>query len=575
MRNIVIFSGGFQPFGPHHFEAYKHLCNIFEKRNVFVATSDYVTEQRPLNFSQKRLFCNKYGIEPIKVKSPYSCEEILQHFNPDTTTITFAVSDKDSGRLHSQKFTKYENLSELKSFSTNKYIYEFPKISLFDGDNEISGTYLRKVIGQADKKRFEKIMGWYDKSLHDLCKQIFTKTTILNNLSDYMSEILKSFNIQYDINESDINTFEKFQKHCKKISILWGIYLCKNNDTANSIINSLNSNNLIPHGLRHNIDDMEIVPFVKLNNISESYKNSSKTNHIYHIYESGEITGKELKKIIEDIINGNIEIIEKLDGQNLKVTVKNGSVLSARNKTTIKNPMSPDELKYKYTGRGSLQDSFYDAHINLQNAILDSDVAMKILNGGFRFLNVEILNPLTKNISDYDKKMLCLHDVIEYDVNGNEVNRNREAAVQIFNSLNYKKSIKHNSYNIIKPNTLKIQCHQNNIQNIKILLSNIKDTDMITGKHEIFIAKISNILLNCVQNNIGNINVTMSDIIEHGHDLTFQQQLSYAENFTKLSKIENINNFEGFVFTFKNKLYKMTGTFRYINQILGLKRYNK
>lgn len=79
MKQICIYPGRFQPFGPHHFKSYKWLCQVFGIENVFIATSANVNENSPLTFNEKVKCMQMYNINPnlvVQVKEPYKATEI-------------------------------------------------------------------------------------------------------------------------------------------------------------------------------------------------------------------------------------------------------------------------------------------------------------------------------------------------------------------------------------------------------------------------------------------------------------------------------------------------------------------
>jgi hypothetical protein len=64
------------------------------------------------------------------------------------------------------------------------------------------------------------------------------------------------------------------------------------------------------------------------------------SGHLRHLFEDPDLTFKQLKDIFTKLFYGKIGIQEKSDGQALAVTYKDGEVKAARNKATLKEPMS-------------------------------------------------------------------------------------------------------------------------------------------------------------------------------------------------------------------------------------------
>ena len=70
--------------------------------------------------------------------------------------------------------------------------------------------------------------------------------------------------------------------------------------------------------------------------------------HMAHPYDDYSLTFGDMKEIVARALEGRLDIesavTEKTDGQNIQVTWKNGQPGFARNKGTVINPMTPDQL---------------------------------------------------------------------------------------------------------------------------------------------------------------------------------------------------------------------------------------
>ena len=149
-RIVAIYPGRFQPMGKHHFTAYKHLVSKFGAKNVFVATSDATGDKSPFNFNEKKKIISAAGVpakQIVKVKNPYKAEEITSKL-PDNTIVTFAVGEKDGDRLAAGKyFNHYKDGEKMVSYKKGGYIYTLPHVALKVGGKEMSGTTIRKALG--------------------------------------------------------------------------------------------------------------------------------------------------------------------------------------------------------------------------------------------------------------------------------------------------------------------------------------------------------------------------------------------------------------------------------------------
>jgi len=151
--------------------------------------------------------------------------------------------------------------------------------------------------------------------------------------------------------------------------------------------------------------------------------------HLASPWEHYELTFGEIKDIIDKSLSGKLEnVTEKLDGQNIMVTFKEGNTYLARTQKQMKNAgqeavrwnnvynffgeKTPDRIKIAY------KLAISDIQKVLEKSKLDLD---KIFKGGAKWLNIELLNPETENIVPYTEFQLRIHNIREVDINGKEI----------------------------------------------------------------------------------------------------------------------------------------------------------
>ena len=174
---VGVYSGRFQPFGRHHFAAFKQLQAV-TGGNTYIATSDVTDSAKsPFGFADKKRIIQKYGIPGnriVKTKSPYSPEEILNKYKPKTTALVVIFGAKDAGRLSGEGkyYTPFEGAKDLEGYKDKGYYIVAQHESVLVGGKELSGTQIRTYLGShkidADKKKklFKAIFGWYDPALY-------------------------------------------------------------------------------------------------------------------------------------------------------------------------------------------------------------------------------------------------------------------------------------------------------------------------------------------------------------------------------------------------------------------------
>jgi len=192
--------------------------------------------------------------------------------------------------------------------------------------------------------------------------------------------------------------------------------------------------------------------------------------HMAHPFDDKDLTFGDLKKIITDGLGGQLNrednVTEKLDGQNIMVSWKDGKLIAARNKGHIKNggktALDAKGIASKFKGRGAIADAFNFAMKDLGKSIgaLSDKQKMKIFNNGYNFMNLEVMWPKSANVIDYDVAELIFHGALIYDDKGNvkgEVKGSGRILAGMIKQVNQHIGKK---YSISKPVFLTIPKHQ-------------------------------------------------------------------------------------------------------------------
>ena len=97
MKKLVIIPGGFHPFHAGHAALYNSAREAFPGADVYVAATDD-TSTRPFPFAVKEKLAQLAGVPAgrfVKVKSPFSADEITSRYPADDTVVIFVRSEKD------------------------------------------------------------------------------------------------------------------------------------------------------------------------------------------------------------------------------------------------------------------------------------------------------------------------------------------------------------------------------------------------------------------------------------------------------------------------------------------------
>ena len=146
--------------------------------------------------------------------------------------------------------------------------------------------------------------------------------------------------------------------------------------------------------------------------------------HMAHLHESLEMTFNELATILDSVANADVTATEKVDGQNLFLTVDaTGNIRTARNGGDLKKGgMTPQEFASKWAGHPA-EGAFTKGFEAVSQAIggLDPNVVQELFAAGKRYVNMEIMYPGNPNIIVYDAGQVVLHNFNTFDEAGQPV----------------------------------------------------------------------------------------------------------------------------------------------------------
>ena len=224
---------------------------------------------------------------------------------------------------------------------------------------------------------------------------------------------------------------------------------------------------------------------MKLNDLlKEAYDSASTeilleggaSGHMSHLFEDPDLKFKDLKDIFTKLFKGKLTVSEKTDGQNLTVTYKDGKLGAARNKATLKEPMSIEELEKKFDGRGEIKNAFVNSMKDLQKAIksLSEDDIQSIFKDGQAFMAFEIIYPPTKNVVDYGNRCLIqFHGVNIYDENWKKVSEDKAAADKLYELLKAKNALKQETFEITGPAKLQLKDSKTGEESLKLVIDEL------------------------------------------------------------------------------------------------------
>ncbi len=192
--------------------------------------------------------------------------------------------------------------------------------------------------------------------------------------------------------------------------------------------------------------------------------------HMSHPFDDKDLTFKDLKKIIELGLGGQLSrednVTEKTDGQNLMISWKDGKLITARNKGHLKNKgetaLGIKDVESKFKGRGDIRNAFVYAVRDLSKAIkaLSDTQRTKIFGEGSKWMSLEVMWPASENVINYDLTELIFHGAMEYDDSGKVIGQAKDSARMLKGMIKQVNQHVQKHYKISKPNFVTVPKHQ-------------------------------------------------------------------------------------------------------------------
>lgn len=204
MKTVVIIPGGFHPFHAGHMSLYRSAQETFPGADVYIAATDD-TSSRPFPFVAKEKLARLAGVEPghfVKVKSPFSAEEITNRYNPNEDVVIFARSEKDraakpqpGGVKRDGSPSKLQPLgADPKPFGQHVYMTYLPTVEF--GPGLTSATEIRNAWPSLnDRRKQALVMSLYPATQKNsklvanvvgILDQVLTPT--IDESADYLDE---------------------------------------------------------------------------------------------------------------------------------------------------------------------------------------------------------------------------------------------------------------------------------------------------------------------------------------------------------------------------------------------------
>ena len=151
--------------------------------------------------------------------------------------------------------------------------------------------------------------------------------------------------------------------------------------------------------------------------------------HMSHLHEDLDLTFSKLIEIINTVASAKVEPIEKVDGQNIFLSINQfGIPVVARNLGDIKKGgMTPVEYAAKWKDHPA-ENAFMNGYKAIIMALNDMSLEekMSIFDYGKRYVNMEIMYPPNPNIINYGASYVVVHELQTFVDAGSRIHTGNE-----------------------------------------------------------------------------------------------------------------------------------------------------
>ena len=483
----VLFPGGFKPLTGAHLALAQRYAESPQVGRVILligpSSRDSITREQSIEIFNLLNDNPDIIIQPTQHNSPIlAAYEYLFDLPSDATgRYAMAASTKGDDYVRAKAFVpnvdKYATIGDKKGRKIPMGI-DATELSI-DVDPEtyangmpISATTVRQAIADRDYETFRASYPQFKDAVVKNAWQIITGVSEALFTKEWWSKQL-----QEDIEEIFGGTMNKAEtrRHRNKINKLSN-FLDKQDDQ--SFVYDFNKFPKTVYGAR--------------------LMEGGAAGHMAHPWDDHGLTFNDMKEIVSRALEGRLDIeaavTEKTDGQNIQVTWKNGQIGFARNKGTVINPMTVQEIQDKFGGRGPISDAFGNAAEDLAEAFsrVPQDKLNQIFKNGRVFANMEIIYPATRNVIAYEVAVLQFHNLVEYDEQGNVVETDLAGGGALQGIIQDANAHLQKTFSFIPPQKIKIgrisnfedqqAAFFNEIEQLRNRY-NLKDTDRVTEYH--------------------------------------------------------------------------------------------
>jgi len=390
----VLYPGGFKPMTGGHLDLIKRYSEHPEVKEVLVLVGpgvrDGIDQAKAVRIAERLTEdLPNVKVEGVKWPSPVlTAYKIVEE--AESGTFALAASSKEVENAKRITDFVFKHSPEGKFYDPDVNVVELPI--------DISPT---TFIGRDDEHEGEAI-----------------SASVLRN--DIVNDDFDNFVAGYP--ESDPDDIDFIWKELAETIMNEAVYM-----GGSSTISSPNGYDRDTPGNYGNYYKSTF-PILEDGEEEEDISEGGGAGHLMSPWEAADLTFAEIRSLIQDALGGKLQnVTEKLDGQNLMITVKQGNVYLARTQKQMKNggelATKWDEVSENLGEKTPdfIKKAFQEAANDLQGLFGQEFSWDEIFKNGHRWLNIELLNPETENVVPYGEFQLRIHNMREVDDNGKEV----------------------------------------------------------------------------------------------------------------------------------------------------------
>ena len=203
---------------------------------------------------------------------------------------------------------------------------------------------------------------------------------------------------------------------------------------------------------------------------------SRATRYMSQLFDDTSLTFGQLRDIFTKLFSGQLSVSEKTAGQDILVTIVDGTVKIALNKQMIASPLSLEQVHSKLNASNELKVAIESSMQDLADAFstLAAKSKISLFSNGKKYASFRLIYPPLKHLIDYGGKcLLQLNGMNVYDENWKEISDDKENVEMLYKLLAANNALKQSTFEIAKPVALLLKSTKTGKENLSYILAKL------------------------------------------------------------------------------------------------------